>query len=273
MSVTRQYSFEDLRYLMSRLRDPNTGCPWDCEQDFGTLVKFTLEEAYEVADAIDNGDVNHLSEELGDLLFQIIFYAQLGEERKKFNLDDIVDGITCKLIARHPHVFPAGTLDSVREAGVTPDNAEIGQVWESKKSQERTAKGHRGLLADIPQALPALSRAQKLQKRAAKAGFDWHGSADVLKKIREEIDELSAEITDGNTSGIEDELGDLLFSVVNLARHLGIDSEAALRRGNSKFERRFSHMEQISEASNLGLEELDDDELEKLWQRAKGAVG
>jgi len=258
---------------MSRLRNPDTGCPWDCQQDFASLVKYTLEEAYEVADTIERSDYDHLPEELGDLLFQVIFYARLGEERQTFSFDDIVQGITCKLLTRHPHVFPAGTLESTRESGAAPDKAEIGQVWESKKTQERAAKGHRGLLADIPAAMPALARAQKLQKRASKAGFDWHGTPDVLEKIREEIDELNAEIAANNSAGMEDELGDLLFSVVNLARHLGVDSEAALRRSNLKFERRFSHMEQSSLASDRGLEELNDDQLELLWQRAKEATG
>lgn len=273
MSATRRYSLDDLRYLMSRLRNPDTGCPWDCEQDFQSLVKYTLEEAYEVADTIERCDYSHLPEELGDLLFQVIFYAQLGEERQDFGFDDIVQGITSKLVARHPHVFPEGTLESVRAAGVAPDQAEIGRVWESKKTAERTAKGRKGLLADIPEALPGLSRAQKLQKRAAKAGFDWHGTPDVLHKIREEIDELDAEIAAGDVGGMEDELGDLLFSVVNLARHLGVDSETALRRSNLKFERRFAHMEQSSQASDRELEELNDDELESLWQRAKKATG
>ena len=265
MSV--EYSISDLRYLMSRLRDPNTGCPWDIKQTYKTITSHTIEEVYEVVDAIERGDIEHLSEELGDLLFQIIFYSQLGEEDNQFNFNEVVSGITAKLLRRHPHVFPYGTLASVRDSNTVATEAEIKQNWEAIKSQERKAVGAAGTLDDIPLALPAISRAFKLQKRAATKGFDWTQVSDVLAKVKEEIAELEVEIAKGDHQAMEDEFGDLLFSCVNLSRHLSIDPEKAMARASSKFKQRFEAME-----AHVGVEqfaELSTAEMELEWVRAK----
>lgn len=268
-SHSDRYAMEDLLYLMSRLRDRETGCPWDCQQDAVSLASFTLEEAYEVVDAIERHDTEHLPEELGDLLFQVIFHAQLGSESGDFDFADIVDVLTRKLVSRHPHVFPDGTLHSGRDPDQQLENTEIHAVWEQKKHQERTRKGRRGLLADIPSALPALMRAQKVQKRAARVGFDWRDVDGVLGKVREELEELSAEVLAGDLRGCEDELGDVLFTVVNLARHLNCDAETALRKATGKFERRFAAMESSAENAGLVLEDLSDTQLDALWRQVK----
>ena len=267
------YTIEDLIYLMSRLRNPETGCPWDLEQDAVSLVPYLLEEAYEVADTIERGDLNHLSEELGDLLFQVVFHARMAEEEDRFTFNDVVATLVAKLVSRHPHVFPDGTLQSHRERDQVISNREIGDVWERKKRAERNRKGHRSLLADVPRGFPALTRAQKIQKRAARAGFDWSNIEGVLEKVREEITELENELDDDNRERLEDEMGDLFFSLVNLARHLGLDSESALRKATGKFEERFNVMEEIVDREEAQMDELSVEELDRLWNRAKQAGG
>ena len=262
-----EYGIEDLRYLMRRLRDPKSGCPWDLKQNFQSLTSHTLEEAYEVVDAIEQDDMSHLSEELGDLLFQIIFYSQLAEEQSQFSFDDIISTITQKLIRRHPHVFPEGTIESSRVSLADAEIVEIKRVWEEIKRQERTDKGIGKTLDDIPLALPALNRALKLQKRAANVGFDWSDIKPVIEKINEEVIELEVEIKRGDKVRMADELGDLLFSCVNLARHLKLDPETSLRGANEKFKRRFESMELL--AGKTKIEDHSADQLELLWGKVK----
>lgn len=262
-----EYGIEDLRYLMRRLRDPKSGCPWDLKQNFQSLTSHTIEEAYEVVDAIEQDDMSHLSEELGDLLFQIIFYSQLAEEQSQFSFDDIISTITQKLIRRHPHVFPEGTIESSRVSLADAEIVEIKRVWEEIKRQERTDKGVGKTLDDIPLALPALNRALKLQKRAANVGFDWSDIKPVIEKINEEVIELEVEIKRGDKGRMADELGDLLFSCVNLARHLKLDPETSLRGANQKFKRRFESMELL--AGKTKIEDHSADQLELLWGKVK----
>lgn len=262
-----EYGIEDLRYLMRRLRDPKSGCPWDLKQNFQSLTSHTIEEAYEVVDAIEQDDMSHLSEELGDLLFQIIFYSQLAEEQSQFSFDDIISTITQKLIRRHPHVFPEGTIESSRVSLADAEIVEIKRVWEEIKRQERTDKGVGKTLNDIPLALPALNRALKLQKRAANVGFDWSDIKPVIEKINEEVIELEVEIKRGDKVRMADELGDLLFSCVNLARHLKLDPETSLRGANQKFKRRFESMELL--AGKTKIEDHSADQLELLWGKVK----
>ena len=262
-----EYGIEDLRYLMRRLRDPKSGCPWDLKQNFQSLTSHTIEEAYEVVDAIEQDDMSHLSEELGDLLFQIIFYSQLAEEQSQFSFDDIISTITQKLIRRHPHVFPEGTIESSRVSLADAEIVEIKRVWEEIKRQERTDKGVGKTLDDIPLALPALNRALKLQKRAANVGFDWSDIKPVIEKINEEVIELEVEIKRGDKVRMADELGDLLFSCVNLARHLKLDPETSLRGANEKFKRRFESMELLT--GKTKIEDHSADQLELLWGKVK----
>lgn len=262
-----EYGIEDLRYLMRRLRDPKSGCPWDLKQNFQSLTSHTIEEAYEVVDAIEQDDMIHLSEELGDLLFQIIFYSQLAEEQSQFSFDDIISSITQKLIRRHPHVFPEGTIESSSVSLADAEIVEIKRVWEEIKRQERTDKGAGKTLDDIPLGLPALNRALKLQKRAANVGFDWSDIKPVIEKINEEVIELEVEIKRGDKVRMADELGDLLFSCVNLARHLKLDPETSLRGANQKFKRRFESMELL--AGKTKIEDHSADQLELLWGKVK----
>lgn len=265
-----KYSLEDLLYLMSRLRDPETGCPWDVKQTYKTIAPYTIEEAYEVVDAIENGDLTHLEEELGDLLLQVVFYGQLAKEEGAFEFDSVVDKLTAKLLRRHPHVFPDGTLSSRISAQDLASN-DVKKNWESLKQDERSNKGHKSLIADIPKALPALKRAQKIQKRVAKVGFDWTNTEQVFAKIEEEFNELKVEISN-STGQIKDELGDVLFSVVNLARHLGLDAEEALREANNKFSQRFELMEKSITEEGKELSQQKIEELEEKWQLAKAAL-
>ncbi len=262
-----EYGIEDLRYLMRRLRDPKSGCPWDLKQNFQSLTSHTIEEAYEVVDAIEQDDMSHLSEELGDLLFQIIFYSQLAEEQSQFSFDDIISTITQRLIRRLPHVFPEGTIESSRVSLADEEIVEIKRVWEEIKRQERTDKGIGKTLDDIPLALPALNRALKLQKRAANVGFDWSDIKPVIEKINEEVIELEVEIKRGDKVRMANELGDLLFSCVNLARHLKLDPETSLRGANQKFKRRFESMELL--AGKTKIEDYSADQLELLWGKVK----
>ncbi len=251
--------------VMAKLRDPDTGCPWGGEQHFDTIAPYTIEEAYEVADAIERDDLPALRDELGDLLLQVVFHARMAEEAEHFTFDDVAAAIVEKLIRRHPHVFE------------TPDRTvDTGAIWEQQKADERAAKAARhdrpaGVLDDVPPALPALLRAEKLQKRAARVGFDWDDATKVLDKIEEEVAELRAEIAANNTAAAEAELGDLIFAVVNLARHLGAAPETALRATNAKFVRRFRYIEQTLAESGRTVAGTALAELERLWQAAKAS--
>ena len=243
--------------VMARLRAPEGGCPWDIEQTFRTIAPYTIEEAYEVADAIERDDMPALKDELGDLLFQAVFHARMAEEDGLFDFADVAEAISEKMIRRHPHVF--GDAD-MRDAN------EQTTAWEEQKAEERAAKGYGSLLDDVPVGLPGLSRAVKLQKRAARVGFDWREAKDVLSKIVEETAELTEAMDSKDADKMEDEFGDLLFVLANLSRHLKIDPEAALRRTNEKFVRRFSYIEE-----KLGdrLSEASLEEMESLWTEAK----
>lgn len=253
----------ELLEIMARLRDPERGCPWDIEQDFRSIAPYTIEEAYEVADAIDRGALGELREELGDLLLQVVFHARMAEEQGAFDFSDVVAAICDKMIRRHPHVFG--------EAKVA-DAAAQTEAWERMKSAERGAADP-SALAGIPRGLPEWMRALKLQKRAARVGFDWPGPAEVLAKLDEEIAELRAEIDAGAPRDkLEDELGDVLFVACNLARKLDLDPSAALRRANGKFERRFRHMEALAAASGRALDQaMPLSEQDALWNIARQA--
>lgn len=273
------YSLDDLKTLMARLRDPETGCPWDTKQTYKTVVPHTLEEAYEVADAIEQADFPHLKDELGDLLFQVIFYAQLGKEDGHFDFDGIVDNLVRKLIRRHPHVFPEGTLESRVDPENRPDDAWIKESWERIKAEERALQPPSdkpfSRLDGIARTLPGMARAEKLQKRAARHGFDWPDVEPVFDKLQEEIGELkeawqAAQDGTGDPDAIEDELGDVLFVCVNLARFMKTNPEQALKRTNHKFYARFQAIEQ--ELIRQGRD-MDDETLEALdavWQSVKG---
>ncbi len=247
-----------LKSLMARLRDKDNGCPWDMEQTFKTIAPYTIEEAYEVNDAIDNGDMSALKEELGDLLLQVIFHAQIGAEQSAFDFDAICDALVKKMIVRHPHVF-----GDAQHRGPSQQT----KAWESLKADERKQKGEKSILDGIATALPALMRAEKLQKRAARVGFDWPDSGQVLEKIIEEAGEIIEAQENGEPQHrIHEEVGDLIFAVTNLARKLGVDPEHALRDTNKKFTDRFHYIEQ-----NAGqdLSDMKLDALEALWQEAK----
>lgn len=262
-----KYSTDDLLYLMARLRDPLTGCPWDIKQDYASIAPSTLEEAYEVVDAIEKQDFVHLKEELGDLLFQVIFYSQLGKEQQRFDFASVVSDLVEKLVRRHPHVFPEGTLASKIDNRLTLP-LDVKARWEAIKQQERDAKGNRGLLADVPLNLPALSRAAKLQKRAASVGFDWQDIAGPIAKVREELLEVEEALAAKDSRAIEEELGDLFFSVVNISRYLKVDPEQALRRANQKFEQRFNYIEEQADGP---LAETSIEVMNALWDKAKKA--
>jgi ATP diphosphatase len=250
--------------IMAALRTPETGCPWDLEQTFSTIASYTLEEAYEVADAIARGDLADLKDELGDLLLQVVFHARMAEEQRAFDFGDVVQAITEKLIRRHPHVFG-------NERSHTPHAVE--GLWERIKAEEKAARGKRdkgaGALAGVPVALPALTRALKLQAKAGKVGFDWNDPLAVLAKIREETGEIAAELESGKADAARAEVGDLLFAVVNLARHLGADPEAALRATNRKFERRFGYIEDALAAAAKTPAQSTLAEMDELWNEAK----
>lgn len=266
------YQLDDLLHLMARLRDPQHGCPWDLQQDWRSIVPHTLEEAYEVADVIERDDLDALPNELGDLLFQVVYYSQFGREQGWFGFADVVDAITRKLLRRHPHVFPDGDLYGAAELPRL-DEAQIKQRWEQIKAEERAEKAaapeQLSLLDDVPLVLPALNRAVKLQKRAAQVGFDWPEALPVLDKVREELDEVLEAMSIGDQVAVEEELGDLLFSVANLSRHLKVDPETALRGANAKFERRFRFIEQSLRENGQAMENCTLEELDALWSRAK----
>ncbi|TLZ41496.1 MAG: nucleoside triphosphate pyrophosphohydrolase [Gammaproteobacteria bacterium] len=258
--------------LMARLRDPQRGCPWDREQTFSSIAPYTIEEAYEVADAIERGEREGLRDELGDLLFQVVFHARMAEERGWFDFAAVATTIHDKLVRRHPHVF----------AGASPTPQELVRAWEQQKARERAASagpapaGEGTVLAGVPRALPALVRAAKLGRRAARVGFDWPDAREVRAKVLEELHEVDGALAAGEAgeagsdSGVvADELGDLLFSIVNWSRHLKLDAEAALRAANAKFERRFATMESLARARSLDLESLSAAEWDALWREAK----
>lgn len=270
-----RYSVEDLLTLMSVLRNAEQGCPWDIKQDWDSIVPHTLEEAYEVADAIERRAFDELPSELGDLLFQVVYYAQFGAEEQRFDFHDIVDTLTAKMLRRHPHVFPDGTLASRRPPGVSAEDVQTQHVnsrWESLKADERAERSQQStpsVLDDVPRTLPALSRAAKLSKRAARVGFDWPDASGVLDKIREELAEVEEALAEGNQQHAQEEVGDLLFAVTNLARTLGADPEQCLRTTNSKFERRFRYVERELAADARPLTDASLDEMETHWQAAK----
>lgn len=253
---------EDLLEIMTRLRDPQNGCPWDVKQDFRSIAPYTIEEAYEVSDAIDRDDMSDLREELGDLLLQVVFHAQMAREAGAFEFGDVVAAICDKMVDRHPHVF-----DRQQPVG----DSELREVWESRKENERRRKGgHQSALDGVALALPALLRAEKLVKRAARKGFDWPSPEDAAAKCREELDELQqAADSGGGAERVEEELGDLLFACAALACRHGVDAEKALRRANDKFERRFRRLEGDVELQGRGLEDVSVEEMLGLWERAK----
>jgi ATP diphosphatase len=254
-----------LRAIMAALRDPQRGCPWDLEQTWTTIAPHTLEEAYELADAIERGDVNQVRDELGDLLFQVVFQARIAEERGWFDFDAVATAISDKLERRHPHVFGTTTVSTA---------AEQAAAWEEHKAAERKAGDvAAGTLDGIALALPALTRAAKLGRRAAGARFDWAGAVEVLGKIEEECVELRDALADRHAAAVEEELGDLLFSVAQFARHAGLDPETALRAANAKFERRFERMEAWLAEQGRTPRDATPDELEALWARAKRESG
>ena len=254
--------------IMVRLRDPEAGCPWDVEQTFATIAPYTIEEAYEVADAIDRNDLGDLRDELGDLLLQVVFHARMAQEQGAFDFDDVVAAISDKMVRRHPHVFGD---EAVADAGAQT------VAWEEHKRREREAAGaeDKSALAGISRGLPEWQRAVKLQKRAARVGFDWPGPAPVIAKLHEEIDEVRSEFDalsagDSDARGrLEDEIGDLLFVAANLARHAGVDVGNALRRANGKFERRFRAMEALAEEEQRPLSTRSLEQQEAVWQRVK----
>jgi ATP diphosphatase len=250
--------------IMAQLRDPKSGCPWDREQDFSSIAPYTIEEAYEVADAIQRGRMDELRDELGDLLFQVVFHARMASEIDAFDFDDVVESVCDKMIRRHPHVF-ARDLDGAVES---MDAAAQTDAWEHAKAQERDARGAQSLLDDVPRGMAELQRAVKLQKRAARVGFDWGSPEPVMEKFTEEALEMLEAMRSGSVEEMEDELGDLLFVVTNLARQLKIDPARALRRANAKFELRFRAIEDTA-GSREALHAMELDEMEALWQQVK----
>jgi ATP diphosphatase len=280
----QRFSLDDLLTLMAVLRDPDHGCPWDIKQRWETIVPHTLEEAYEVADAIERRAFDELPGELGDLLFQVVYYSQFAKEEGRFDFADVVHTLTAKMLRRHPHVFPDGTLNSRRDDGDSDDESarvvedQVKARWEALKAEEREARvssasGTSALnisaLDDIPTALPALSRAAKLSKRAAGQGFDWPDERGVIDKIREELAEVESALAEDDRTHAQAEVGDLLFAVVNLARRLGCDPEQQLRRTNAKFEWRFRYVERGLAADGSALELASLEEMERHWQAAK----
>ncbi|EMI7479366.1 nucleoside triphosphate pyrophosphohydrolase [Morganella morganii] len=259
-------SVERLLAIMSQLRDPENGCPWDKAQTYGTIAPYTLEETYEVLDAIERADFDDLKGELGDLLFQVVFYAQMAKEEGRFDFEDIAAAVSDKLTRRHPHIF-------AREQGIGAEAAISG--WEQRKSAERAEKSQYSLLDDIPATLPALMRAYKIQKRCASAGFDWDTLPPVLGKVYEELDEVMEEVNQPqvNDERVAEELGDLLFAVVNFSRHLGHKPEMVLQKACRKFENRFRQVESDIAARGLTMESATLDEMEKSWQDVKSREG
>ncbi len=304
-SLNHKHTLDDLLQVMRRLRDPETGCPWDVRQDYRSILPHTLEEVYEVVDTIERQDLPHLKEELGDLLFQIVFYSQIANEENQFDFHQVVDVLVAKLLRRHPHVFPDGTLSSCREVTDKVDEHTIAEQWDLIKQQEKSSrnkatagnedvdgqelKPHPSVLDDVPSSFPALLRADKLQRKAAKSGFDWPDIAPVFDKIQEEIGELQVELAKVGSSGagegsadseepgegedvqarIEDEFGDILFCCVNLARFLKVNPESALRRTNAKFTERFQYIERTLQQQGKSMESESLETLDAIWEQAK----
>jgi MazG family protein len=255
---------EKLLEVMERLRDPETGCPWDKEQDFKSIVKYTLEEAYEVAEAIENEDMDEIKSELGDLLFQVVYYAQMAKEEKAFDFHDVIDEITEKMIRRHPHVFADGKADKAQD---------VNAIWEAEKKKEAKKLSQDNnppsALDNIPLALPAIKRGQKIQQRAAKTGFEWPEAYQVLDKFEEELQELREAMASGQQEKIIDELGDVFFVLTNFGRKLGVDCESSMAAANRKFENRFRGMEIAAREQGKVFTECDLDEQETLWVEQK----
>jgi nucleoside triphosphate diphosphatase len=269
MTPSREIS--RLLEIMAALRTPGTGCPWDIEQDFASIAPYTIEEAYEVTDAIARGDLDDLREELGDLLLQVVFHARMAEEKDAFSFGDVVEAITRKMIRRHPHVF------ADKDGNLTPSH--VKEAWDRIKAEEKAeraarrppeAPAHKSLLSGVKAGQPALTRAMELQRKASSVGFDWNDPRAVLHKIREEADEIEAALDNGDRQELAGETGDLLFALVNLARHVGADPEAALRSTNAKFERRFAFIERALNSQGRTLEGATLAEMDALWNEAKG---
>ena len=268
MSNNDPHPIEELLSVMQALRDPDTGCPWDQKQTFQTIVPYTIEESYEVADAISRADMEELRDELGDLLLQVVYHAQMADEIGEFCFTDVVRAICAKMIRRHPHVFSRDQ---------TPATQDLSQEWERIKQQERAEKANSvtddSALAHVAIGLAPLIRARKLQKKAAQVNFDWSDAAPVLDKISEELNELAQAVRANESKArLEEELGDVLFSVVNASRHLNVDAELALQKANSKFEARFRAMENLLQKQDKSLSELDEQQLDELWQQVKKSV-
>jgi ATP diphosphatase len=272
MHDTAEAELRRLLDITAALRDPDHGCAWDREQSFATIAPYTIEEAYEVADAIARRDLAALPDELGDLLFQVVYHARMAEEDGSFSFADVARRIADKMVRRHPHVFPrvepGGTLGAPG-GNALRDAAAQTAAWEDHKRGERLARAQTGSLAGVPCGLPALARAAKLTARASRVGFDWPDTAAVLEKLDEEVGELRAELAEGDPARLADEVGDLLFVLANLARKLDLDPEACLRQANLKFERRFSMMEDIIESKRLTLSEISLQEMETAWRQVK----
>ena len=268
--MTHSRDISRLLEIMAALRTPGSGCPWDLEQDFATIAPYTIEEAYEVADAIARGDLDDLRDELGDLLLQVVFHARMAEEQNAFDFGDVVEAISRKMIRRHPHVF------ADQDGRLTP--SDVKGAWERIKAEEKVERAarrpavensHKSLLSDLKAGQPALARAMALQRKASTVGFDWNDPHAVLRKIREEADEIEAALERGDASELESETGDLLFAVVNMARHVGVDPEMALRGTNAKFERRFGYIERALASRGRSLSSASLKEMDSLWDEAK----
>jgi nucleoside triphosphate diphosphatase len=268
--MTHSRDISRLLEIMAALRTPGSGCPWDLEQDFATIAPYTIEEAYEVADAIARGDLDDLRDELGDLLLQVVFHARMAEEQNAFDFGDVVEAISHKMIRRHPHVF------ADQDGRLTP--SDVKGAWERIKAEENAERAarrpavensHKSLLSDVKAGQPALARAMALQRKASTVGFDWNDPRAVLRKIREEADEIEAALERGDASELESETGDLLFAVVNMARHVGVDPEMALRGTNAKFERRFGYIERALASRGRSLSSASLEEMDSLWNEAK----
>ena len=269
--MTPSRDISRLLEIMAALRTPGTGCPWDLEQDFATIAPYTIEEAYEVADAIARGDLDDLCGELGDLLLQVVYHARMAEEQNAFAFGDVVEAITAKMIRRHPHVF------ADKDGKLTPVG--VKSAWDRIKAEEKAeraakrapeATAHKSLLSGVKAGQPALARAMELQRKASSVGFDWNDPRAVLHKIREEADEIEAALDRGSADELAEETGDLLFALVNLARHVGADPDLALRGTNAKFERRFAYIERALAAQGRSLEGASLAEMDALWNEAKG---
>jgi ATP diphosphatase len=267
--MTPSRDISRLLEIMAALRTPGSGCPWDLEQNFATIVPYTIEEAYEVADAIARGDLEDLCDELGDLLLQVVYHARMAEEQNAFAFGDVVEAVTRKMIRRHPHVF-ADKDGNIQPAGVK-------SAWDRIKAEEKAERAarrppeavHKSLLSGVKTGQPALKRAMDLQRKASSVGFDWNDPRAVLHKIREEADEIEAALDSGDADELADETGDLLFALVNLARHVGADPDSALRGTNAKFERRFGYIEQALAAQGRSLQSASLAEMDALWNEAK----